>query len=310
VVICDDCSSDGTLDFARQLAEGDERFRFISNPRRFGLVGNWNSCVNEARGEWIKFVFQDDTIAPSCLEKLLASCVRTGIPFGFCERDFIFDDSVPEARQDWFNRHKQRIHSDYHSSAVISPEQAIRIAANEPTHNLVGEPTVTLIKRSLFSEIGGFDEALIQLCDTEFWCRVMMNYGAAFVPESLAAFRVHAQSATTLNLQERAFRCQVLDSLVIRYRIAFGSQFKPMRNSEATGRCNLSLRMDCASYAAEAWRQATRTSNAATGNSSGRMLAEWNAVKSRCAGLQILVWPGLAIKLGRKVKTTINRKAI
>ncbi len=66
VVICDDQSSDGTLDFARELAQGDERFRFIPNPQRFGLVGNWNNCIALSRGDWIKFVFQDDIIAPTC----------------------------------------------------------------------------------------------------------------------------------------------------------------------------------------------------------------------------------------------------
>lgn len=63
VLICDDQSSDGTIDEVRRLADGDLPFRIISNPKRFGLVGNWNNCVEQARGEWIKFVFQDDVIA-------------------------------------------------------------------------------------------------------------------------------------------------------------------------------------------------------------------------------------------------------
>src|ERR1700722_13168325 len=53
VLICDDQSSDETLGFARELAQGDERFRFIQNPRRLGLVGNWNNCVAISRGEWV-----------------------------------------------------------------------------------------------------------------------------------------------------------------------------------------------------------------------------------------------------------------
>jgi len=309
VVVCDDQSSDGTLDLARQLAEGDERFRFIANPLRLGLVGNWNNCVNQARGEWIKFVFQDDTIAPSCLETLLAVCQRHGKPFGFCERGFIFEDGTPETLRGWFLGHKQRIHADYNASPVITPEQAIRIAVQESSHNLVGEPTVTLIKKSLFREIGGFDEALIQLCDSEFWCRVMINYGAAFVPESLAAFRIHANAATALNHRERTFRGRVLDPLIIQYRIAFAPQFKRIRNPNITGRTTLSLRAECAFNAADAWRQARKTPNAATATSPGTMLAEWNAVKSRYPGLQFLVGPGLIIKLGRKLKSIFTRIA-
>ena len=45
VLICDDQSSDGTLDYARELAKGDKRFRFIANPRseerRVGKECTW-----------------------------------------------------------------------------------------------------------------------------------------------------------------------------------------------------------------------------------------------------------------------------
>lgn len=206
VVICDDQSSDGTLDFARLLAQGDARFRFISNSRRLGLVGNWNNCVDEARGEWIKFVFQDDTISPSCIETLLDACKRTGKPFSFCQRDFIFENGTPDATREFYLAHRRRLRADYDVGSVIGPEYFIRIAAHEPRHNFVGEPTVTLIHRSVFREIGLFDDALIQLCDAEFWCRVVINYGAVFIPESLAAFRIHAAATTRLNHRDRAFR--------------------------------------------------------------------------------------------------------
>src|SRR5438552_10457927 len=99
VVICDDQSSDGTLDFARELAKGDKRCRFIQNPSRFGLVGNWNNCIALSRGEWIKFVFQDDLLLPNCLERMVT--VANGGPSRFvaCRRDFRFEaNTTPETR--------------------------------------------------------------------------------------------------------------------------------------------------------------------------------------------------------------------
>jgi glycosyltransferase involved in cell wall biosynthesis len=309
-VLCDDHSSDGTLEFARQLAGGDRRFRFIANPRRLGLVANWNNCVNQARGEWVKFVFQDDTIAPFCLETLLATCLRYGKPFGFGERDFIFAEDSPEILRNSFIDHKRRLLNDYFEGSSISPERAIRIAASDPTHNLVGEPTVTLIKKSVFREVGGFDEALIQLCDAEFWSRAMIRYGAAFVPETLASFRVHSKAATALNHGERAYRAAVLDPLVIWHRFAFGAKFKLMRDPKISGRSGLSLRVGCASLAGLAWRQAGRTPTAALSGSSGGGLAEWKAVKSHCAGLQVLAWLGVVINGCRRVRAKFSRKAL
>jgi len=303
VVICDDESSDGTLDLARQLAAGEARFRFISNPRRLGLVGNWNHCVKQAQGEWIKFVFQDDIIQPACLEKLLAACQRANKPFGFCERDFIFEEGVTGALRDWFDGHKQRLRLDYQADAVIDAERAAKIAIYEPSHNMVGEPTVTLINKSIFRELGGFDEALIQLCDSEFWCRVMVNHGAAFVAEDLAAFRIHAKATTALNRGQRAFRMEILDPLVLRYQFAFGRHFKPVRISRPNGKSCWSLRRECAAAAAQAWRQARRG-----GSGDSFHITEWRAVKSHCPGLQAVAWLGCGIEFLGRVKRGIARR--
>lgn len=291
VVVCDDQSSDGTLALARELAHDDPRFRFIANPRRFGLVGNWNNCVAAARGAWIKFVFQDDLISPTCVERLLQACAASGLPFGFSARDFIFEPGVPEAQRAWFTKHRQRLLSEYQAVSVITPGAAARLAAREPAHNPVGEPTVTLIKSSLFRELGGFDAALIQLCDAEFWTRVMVNHGGVCVSESLAVFRIHARAATAVNQTDRAFRMNVLDPLVIRYRFAFGRHFRPVRDPRLTGKSLLALRLECAAAAAHAWQQA-RTDLAANGASAMPALTEWQSLVARCAGLRLLAWWG------------------
>jgi len=307
VLICDDQSSDGSLDYARELAKGDTRFRFVANPRRFGLVGNWNNCVKQARGEWIKFVFQDDIIAPTCVEKLLRACKTTGKPFSFCGRDFIFDDAVSEELRNWFAGHWERLHSDYDTCPVIDPDQAALKAIREPMHNQVGEPTVTLINRSVFRQLGKFDEALVQLCDAEFWTRVMINRGAVFLPENLATFRIHAKATTALNHSKRVYRTAVLDPMVIRYRFAFGRHFKAMRNPQLTGKTVLSLRGECASVVAYAWKQAERPIETA-GLFSGNSIAEWRSVTSHHLGLQILAVFGRIFHFYRAMRTRIGRR--
>jgi glycosyltransferase involved in cell wall biosynthesis len=304
VVICDDQSLDGTLDYARELAKGDKRFRFIANPRRFGLVGNWNNCVQQARGDWIKFVFQDDVISPSCVEKLLAACQREDKMFGFCERDFIFEAGTTEKLRDWFAGHKQRLWTDYQAGPVINTQQAARLAVNDPWHNLVGEPTVTLINKKLFQELRGFDEALIQLCDSDFWYRVMMNYGAVFVHESLAAFRIHSDAATTRNHAKREFRMSYLDLLVLRYKFVFDRYFKEARNPQITGKSLSSLRKECAVAASAAWCQARKSNH--SGDDS--LFNEWTAVKSYYPGLQTMAYMGCGLNFWSRIKNGIKRR--
>jgi glycosyltransferase involved in cell wall biosynthesis len=304
VVVCDDQSSDGTLELARKLANGDARFRFISNPDRLGLARNWNNCVERARGEWIKFVFQDDVIFPSCIEMLLAACEKHGKVFGFCEREFIFDDGAPETPSNWFIGHRQRLHCEYQARPVITQVEAIRAAVADPEYNMVGEPTVTLIRKSVFEEIGCFEDTLIQLCDTEFWSRVLITYGAAFVPERLAAFRLHRGAATAQNFETRIFRAAVLDPLVLRYRFAFGHEFLRLRTSPVARGKILWLRLDCISRAFHARTLVNRSEF-----SREDTLAEWKFVVSRYPGLQILRWLGPPIYLAHRLRSKMRGNA-
>jgi glycosyltransferase involved in cell wall biosynthesis len=304
VVVCDDGSSDGTLDCARELARGDERFRFIPNPRRFGLVGNWNNCIAVARGEWIKFVFQDDVIAPTCVEKLLHACEKTGKPFGFCARDFIFEDGAAQSLREWFLGHQAKLDSKYRNRPAIEADEAGRMALKSPGHNLVGEPTVTLIRKSVFEQVGMFDSALIQLCDAELWFRIMSNLGAAWVPERLATFRIHAKATTAANHGGRSFRMGVLDPLVVRYRFAFDRHFSSLRSARLPDESRFALRRECSWAAYHAWREAKRLSR-----SERNVMREWKSATLSCPWLPLLKRTGLVIAGFRYTKKALGRLA-
>jgi|SRR5215831_16706826 len=50
-----------------------------------------------AKGEYIKFVFQDDVLFPTCVKQLLGA-MRDGVRFAFCAREFLADDGPSRAR--------------------------------------------------------------------------------------------------------------------------------------------------------------------------------------------------------------------
>lgn len=291
VVVCDDQSADGTLDLARELTRGDERFRFVANPQRFGLVGNWNNCVSVSRGEWIKFVFQDDIILPSCIDKLLRACESTGKPFGFCARDFIFEAGTSETTKGWFLAHQAALAAKYKNRTTVEASQEDLIDPQGLSRNPVGEPTVTLIRKSVFETVGLFDGALIQLCDTEFWFRVLSNFGAAWVPEVLASFRSHGKGTTACNERSRRYRAHRLDQLVMLYRFAFDARFSRLRASKLTRQSAFGLRLDCAAAAYRARREACRSA-AANDDPSSSLMREWNSITPYCPRLELLAGIG------------------
>ncbi len=277
VLIVDDRSSDKTVNIAKEYAAKDRRIQVIVNERNLGLVGNWNRCVELARGEWIKFVFQDDLIEPTCLERLLAAS-KPEIPIIFCRRQFIFAEDTPP-----FNR-------SYHQSALalldrlfaevteFSASQYTRavieqIAAKGVHINFVGEPIAVMLHRSVFNRFGNFNAYLIHSCDFEFWTRVASNTGIIYVPETLATFRVHGESTSAANQGSRYYHKTRLDPLAILHDFAFNPIYASFRAAYSHPK-SISLTNLVAAKAYDTRRIAERAMND-TANPNPDLLVEW-----------------------------------
>jgi glycosyltransferase involved in cell wall biosynthesis len=230
ILIVDDASTDETLSIANRIARLDPRLRIISNDHNLGLVKNWNRCLIEARGAWIKFLFQDDLLEPTCVEELLRAAQGSRIPFAACFRGFVFEDGTEQALRERYIKERSEV-SDWYRRPTMTADQFAVFAVRQPPRNLVGEPTVTLIRRDLVCEVGLFDPDFIHLCDAEYWLRLGGAAGIAMVPRVLAQFRVHGTSATSVNASERHFRASALDPLLLLYKLLYSPDLVPLRRA-------------------------------------------------------------------------------
>ena len=71
LILCDDCSTDRTLEIAKQLAEKDKRIIVIKNERNLTLAPTLNHCLQIARGKYIARMDGDDLCAEDRFEKEL-----------------------------------------------------------------------------------------------------------------------------------------------------------------------------------------------------------------------------------------------
>lgn len=68
-ILCvDDVSTDGSYEILQQYAAKDSRIRLFRNEKNSGVQVSRNLAINEARGEYITFVDDDDWISLDCLE--------------------------------------------------------------------------------------------------------------------------------------------------------------------------------------------------------------------------------------------------
>ncbi len=74
ILVSDDGSTDSSARVIQDFAARDSRVRWWKNPRNLGLTANTNCCIRQARGDFLKFVHQDDKLlSPSAVGRLLAA---------------------------------------------------------------------------------------------------------------------------------------------------------------------------------------------------------------------------------------------
>lgn len=69
VIICDNCSTDRTVQVVEELAKQDTRIKLFKNSENIGPVYNWLECAKHANGIYIKILFSDDQVHASFLDK-------------------------------------------------------------------------------------------------------------------------------------------------------------------------------------------------------------------------------------------------
>lgn len=250
VLIVDDDSTDDTLAIVEEFRRRDARLVLHRNASNQGLVANWNRCVALAHGQWIKFLFQDDVLDRRCIERMLAD-EQGATPLVICRRQILCEGDVEDQDREKFLEfvRNNSIADMFPGRAAIGAEDFIEKFLRDPTHNWIGEPTAALIHRSAFERFGSFNQALVSLCDWEFFARVAVHAGLRLVDDQLATFRVHRLSTSGAQRATKAYRALYLDPIIIRHGMAYDEIYEPLR-AQAVSRGESAILIQQLLYAA------------------------------------------------------------
>jgi predicted O-linked N-acetylglucosamine transferase (SPINDLY family)/glycosyltransferase involved in cell wall biosynthesis len=202
LIVSDDGSTDRTIAIAQSFqSQTSADFRIILH-RNYGLSQNWNFCIQQAKGEYIKFLFQDDLLAPECIAKMVATAQQNpDIGMVFSPRGITIaeDESHPILRK--ASQSIKDLHKSWSNLKSIQPGKDLLADANCLNNpiNKIGEPSTVLIAARVFGEIGLFDSGLSQYVDLDMWWRIMGNYHIGFVDEKLSSLRIHPEQQTWKN---------------------------------------------------------------------------------------------------------------
>jgi glycosyltransferase involved in cell wall biosynthesis len=76
LIVSDDCSTDRTIDIAREYERRDHRIQVSVNERNLGQFENRRHAASLARGEYLKFHDSDDVMYPHCLAVMIEPLLK------------------------------------------------------------------------------------------------------------------------------------------------------------------------------------------------------------------------------------------
>jgi glycosyltransferase involved in cell wall biosynthesis len=172
--------NDGSTDHSPQLVQGliaeDNRIEIITKPNG-GVASARNLGIGRALGEWIGFVDADDIWDPTFVQKVVDRTAflsdSVGVIYSWAQNINDRDQVIPG------------VHVAYITGNVYGTLLC---------HNFLGNASASVIRRSCFDRVGGYDsglrEAQAQGCeDWDLYLRLAEYYDYAVIPELLVGYR-------------------------------------------------------------------------------------------------------------------------
>ncbi len=195
----DDASQDGTLEQVRAIS--DRRLRVVANPHNLGNAANRSRAIRLAEGEFVKFVDQDDWIAPVCLAehvRVMDTAPHVGLT---CSRRAIHLEGpeTPEVAA-WLARYRD-LHGPLGPLGEVNSgtELLARQIAAGPFENFLGEPSSMMIRRAVLERSALFNRRLAQMLDVDLWIRLMAFADVGFLDAELATRSLSPATASEAN---------------------------------------------------------------------------------------------------------------
>lgn len=184
LIIMDDCSSDDTCKIAQEYVKRDNRIQYIRQHRKQGHIKLLNIATSMARGKYIAYLDDDDVWRTRKLElqvnRFESGAKRMGLVTG--------------GIQYWNLDRGEKLHT-----WIPSMRGNIYWKTLGGSGRIFGPPSVVMIKRQVFDDVGSFREDMPRGAGQHLFRRIAKKYEIDFVEKIVLDYFYQQKSLTSIN---------------------------------------------------------------------------------------------------------------
>ncbi|HNP33575.1 MAG TPA: glycosyltransferase, partial [Flavobacterium sp.] len=220
LIICDDFSTDGTIDLVNEWINLDRvkkrfsRVELITVPHNTGVSANCNRCVNNSHSDWIMLLSGDDILLPNCVEdnmKFVAENPDTLVVFSQVRMyQDVFEESnylktIP----------KSFPHNLMNPSFTAQDQYKILLIADRIYYS----PSFFFNKKAI-NKVGGYDETNRLVEDYPMWLKLTgSDIKFYYFHKETVGYRMHFK-ATNNSGQDILIKPSAINNYLIRKKYA------------------------------------------------------------------------------------------
>lgn len=231
IIICDNDSDKNNTTLEKLLREYNcEKIYYYKNLENLGMTGNWNRCIELARGTWVTMIHDDDYFLDGAIKKI---------------KNYIKDYNV------------DLIHFEHVVKYEI--EEQLMIPKYNPRIEVIADfnflfspqiiaPVGSTFRKKCALEIGGFLEEFYPSLDYEFWIRFIEKYkGIKIKGDPIAVYRIfeneslNPKTMPNCYLKDFEIRKKLKEKYKIQYWISYLYNIKKFEEGKLEWKAKLTI---------------------------------------------------------------------
>ncbi len=191
IIICDDSPGREIEKIVSDYTPWDYRIKYVRNEKNLGGRRNYIKCFELAKGEFIKYLNDDDRLHKTCVERMVKYLRDFPEVTLVTSHRQLIDEQGKELPDQNFN--KPIVETD----SLIDGTSLVNEMLDRRT-NIIGEPTTVMFRKAdlagtrpnIFS-FGG--RPALANGDVTIWVNLLSKGDAVYLTDSLSYFRLHPQ---------------------------------------------------------------------------------------------------------------------